>query len=495
MIRLWPKSLAGQMIALLLLALVASQVISLVIFLDERRIAVRAADRMQVLSRTVSLVRLLSEAPPGLAARAIETASGPRLGFWLADTPAIDPADPESRGHPLHGHLATLLDGIDARNVLVRVEDGGFGVFGWRRDRARFARFDDDRHDADDHDEDDDDGGWRDRWHDHERWHERWEHRRRGHPLSLTISVLLDDGRWLNAETLLPTPGPGWAWPLLLSMFAMALAITLIVVLSVRRITRPMRALTTAAESFGRGHGAAPLPEDGPDDVRRTIRAFNEMRARLERFVGDRTRMLAAIGHDLRTPITSLRLRAEFIEDPEIRERILETLDEMQQMIEATLAFAREDAAREDTRRVDLAALVQSLCDDLADAGHDVVFSGAAKMPYDCRLVALKRALRNLIENAVAYGHRARVALQEAEAELHIVIDDDGPGIPEHQAAQVFEPFVRLETSRSRETGGVGLGLAIARSIVRSHGGDITLENRAEGGLRAIIRLPMARTA
>ena len=202
--------------------------------------------------------------------------------------------------------------------------------------------------------------------------------------------------------------------------------------------------------------------------------------------------MLAAISHDLRTPITTLRLRAEFIEDPETRDKILETLDEMQQMTEATLAFLREDAAREDSRQVDLAALIQSLCDDLADAGREVAFAGAGRTPLVCRPVALKRALANLIENAVAYGARARVALEEGAAELRIVIDDDGPGIPPDRMEAVFEPFVRLEESRSRETGGVGLGLAIARSIARGHGGDVTLENRPEGGLRAILRLPKA---
>nr|MDJ0971981.1 ATP-binding protein [Kiloniellales bacterium] len=285
---------------------------------------------------------------------------------------------------------------------------------------------------------------------------------------------------------------PAWAWPSLLSMGLMALAILVIVVLSVRRITRPLRTLAAAADSFGRGQDGESVAEAGPEEVRRTIHAFNEMQDRLRRFVADRTGMLAAISHDLRTPITTLRLRAEFIEDPEIRDKILETLDEMQQMTEATLAFLREDAAREDSRQVDLAALIQSLCDDLADTGQEVAFVGAGRTPFVCRPVALKRALANLIENAVAYGDRARVALRDEESELRIVIDDDGPGVPPERMEAVFEPFVRLEESRSRETGGVGLGLAIARSIARGHGGDVALENRPEGGLRAVFRLPKA---
>jgi signal transduction histidine kinase len=214
------------------------------------------------------------------------------------------------------------------------------------------------------------------------------------------------------------------------------------------------------------------------------------MHDRLQRFVQDRTRMLAAISHDLRTPLTSLRLRAEFVDDEETRTKILETLDEMERMTEATLTFAREEARREDTRTVDLAALVESLCEDLRDLGMDVTYSGPSRLLYPCRSVSLKRALRNLIENAVGYGRRARVGLEQTATEVPIVIDDDGPGIPEADFERVFAPFVRLEESRSQETGGIGLGMAIARSIVRGHGGDITLANRPEGGLRATLHLP-----
>jgi signal transduction histidine kinase len=263
-----------------------------------------------------------------------------------------------------------------------------------------------------------------------------------------------------------------------------------IVVLMIRRMTRPMADLAAAAERLGRGEAVPPVPERGPEDVRQTTRAFNRMHGRLQRFVQDRTRMLAAISHDLRTPLTSLRLRAEFVDDEETRAKILEALDEMERMTEATLAFAREEARREDTRTVDLAALVDSLCEDLRDLGMDVSYGGPPSLLYPCRSMSLKRAVRNLIENAVTYGKRARVTLTRDEQEMRIVIDDDGPGIPEADFERVFAPFVRLEESRSQETGGIGLGMAIARSIVRGHGGDITLANRAEGGLRVAIHLP-----
>jgi signal transduction histidine kinase len=256
-----------------------------------------------------------------------------------------------------------------------------------------------------------------------------------------------------------------------------------------------MAALAAAAERAGRGEAVAPLPEVGPLDIRQTTRAFNRMHDRLQRFVQDRTRMLAAMSHDLRTPITSLRLRAEFIEDEEIKAKVLETPEEMQRMTEATLAFAREEAAAEDTRTVDLAALVESVVADLADLGQEVAFAPADRLPYACRPLGIKRALRNLIENAVRYGKRARLRLERGPDSLRITIDDDGPGIAAADAERVFQPFVRLEESRSAATGGIGLGLSIARSIIRGHGGEIDLLNRAEGGLQAVVTLPLAAAA
>ncbi len=481
--RLWPTRLAGQLIALLLLALILAQAISLWVFLDERRFAVQSANRLQILSRTASIVRLLEDTPAALHEQILRTASTPLLRFWLADASAVDPADPENRDNRLQQVLAGHLAGVGVAEVLVdwRDEDGGWGDWwrGRRSDRA-LARQVDARAGA----IRDRDGHWpRDR---------HWRHPRL--PPNLLVSARLGEDRWLNVGTRLPPPNSDWALPGLVAMGVMAVALSLIVIFSVRRLTRPMAELAAAAERLGRGEAVPPVPERGPADVRETTRAFNRMHARLQRFVQDRTRMLAAISHDLRTPITSLRLRAEFIEDEEIRGKILETLDDMQRMAEATLAFAREEATQEDTRPVDLAALIDSVCADLADMGQDVSFAGAPRSEYLGRPSSLKRALRNLIENAVTYGRRARVALEAGRHEWRIVIDDDGPGIPAADFERVFAPFVRLEESRNPETGGVGLGMAISRSIVRGHGGDITLENRpgapGPAGLRVTIRLP-----
>jgi len=465
--RLWPQRLAGQLIALLLLALILVQAASFLILADERRAAIRTAERKQILERTASIVRLVESTPPALHEQIVRTASVPHLRFWIADASAVVEQSPDA-GDELRRRLELLLD-EDGRElvVFVRDEDGDEEDLGDRSVRLAHA------------------GPVTDRAASRERWLAR-------HPPGLLISARLADGRWLNAGMSLRSPSPRWGMPLLLSMGLTAVVLSVIVVVMVRRITRPMARLAAAAESMGRGETVPAVAEEGPLDVRQTTRAFNRMHERLQRFVQDRTRMLAAISHDLRTPITSLRLRAEFVDDEETRSKILETLDEMQRMTEATLAFAREEATREATRTVDLAALVESLCEDLADMGKEVAFEGDGKIPYACRAVSLKRAIRNLVENAVAYGERARVALERAGDELRIVIDDDGPGIPEAEFERVFAPFVRLESSRSLETGGIGLGMAIARSIVRGHGGDIVLANRAGGGLRVTVRLPRA---
>jgi signal transduction histidine kinase len=274
------------------------------------------------------------------------------------------------------------------------------------------------------------------------------------------------------------------------SFLLSAAAVAFVGAMGVRWASRPLRDLAGAADRLGRGEAFAPLPETGPQETQRANAAFNRMRERLDRYIRDRTAMLAAVAHDLRTPITSLRLQAEFIEDEEAKAKILESLAEMQAMAEAVLAFVRGDAESEPTRPTDIRALVESLVEDAAEAGRDISFVDSPPATLPCRPFALKRAVGNLIDNAAFYGARARARLELTPDEVRIVIDDDGPGIAEAELERVFEPFVRLESSRSRQTGGAGLGLSIARTIARNHGGDVRLANRAEGGLRATLSLP-----
>ena len=460
------------MIALLLLALVLAQIATLAIFADERRFAIRAVDRSQLLGRAAAVARLLEKSPPSLHADILETASERRIRYWLSDESTVEEDEDEDHTLTFRRGLADLIGDRNDRELRIIFGDDDDDWRRWWRgddERPRWRR-----------DDDDEDG------HREER---RWR-RKRGHMPVIIVSMQLEGGHWLNLESRLRPPDFGWKAPALTWLGLMGLALSLVVILMVRRITRPMAALASAAERAGRGEAIEPLPEVGPLDVRQTTTAFNRMHGRLQRFVRDRTQMLAAMSHDLRTPITTLRLRAEFIEDEETKAKILETLEEMQRMTEATLAFVREEAAIEPTRMVDLTALVDSVASDLADLGKNVRFEDAARIDYACRPTGLKRALRNLLENAVRYGEGADVALVDGENELRIVVDDDGPGIPKDEVERMFQPFVRLDESRSVEGGGIGLGLAIARSIVRNHGGDITLTNREAGGLRATISLP-----
>jgi signal transduction histidine kinase len=307
---------------------------------------------------------------------------------------------------------------------------------------------------------------------------------------SLAIAVAMTDGRWAFFHIRQPLP-PMRLGPL----FWFGITIVLVILASVwavHRMTQPLRRLAGAADRLGLDGTAAPLPEHGPHELRNATRAFNRMQDRIRRLVDDRTLMLAAVSHDLRTVLTRLRLRAEFIDDEEQQDKAIADLDEMQAMLDATLSFARDDAADERIVRLDLAALLQSLVDDLADAGHTAEYKGPDRFTFGGRPVALRRAFANLIENAIRYGERADVRLEPHDDGVAVIVADRGPGIPVDMRERVFDPFFRLEASRNRETGGTGLGLAVVRAIVGRHGGDIALEDRPGGGLLVRVTLPVA---
>lgn len=289
---------------------------------------------------------------------------------------------------------------------------------------------------------------------------------------------------------MLPASEPVWAPGTVAAITATAAGIIIVVIVVVRRVTRATTALADAASRFGRGENVEPLPEQGPEDVRVAIRAFNTMRERLTLFVQSRTQMLAAISHDLRTPLTALRVRAELIEDDDNRERMQASIDEMSAMVESALDFARAASSEESSRDIDLSALADSVCEDLRDIGQPVEFIDGEPMVARCRPLAVRRALRNLIDNAIKHAGSARVGTRVTDGNIEIQVCDDGPGIPEASLARVMEPFVRLEASRSRETGGVGMGLAITASIAHDHGGELVLANRDGGGLTATLSLP-----
>ncbi|KEZ78092.1 ATP-binding protein [Salinisphaera hydrothermalis] len=310
---------------------------------------------------------------------------------------------------------------------------------------------------------------------------------------AIAFSVRREDGRWLEIRASRPGLGHGWGGQTLRNiLITLAIMIVMVVVAS-RRFTRPLRDLATAAERFGRGEAIDPVPERGGDEIKRSIIEFNRMHERIDRFVAERTRLVAALAHDLRTPITALRLRLEFLPNDDNTRAMRATLEDMAHMSEAALTFMREEASAEASRRMDLTALVDAVVEDYRAADAPVVFKTGDQVTLVCRPVAIRRALRNVIDNALAYGQSAEVSLVESPGQVVIEVADRGPGIAESAMSSVFDAFVRLETSRSRDTGGVGLGLSIARSVIRGHGGDITLGNRAEGGLVVRMTLPRAR--
>ena len=264
---------------------------------------------------------------------------------------------------------------------------------------------------------------------------------------------------------------------------------------AIARIAGPLGLLARAAERFGRGIADDALPRGGAKEIRTIADSFAEMRRRVARFVADRTTMMAAISHDLRTPLTRMRLRVERVDDPDLKSALHRDIDALEAIARETLEFARLDEGRASADRIDLASLLQTLADERADIGEDVVFAGSPALPVAARAGALARAVGNLVDNAIAYGTRARLAVAATPDAYRIDVDDDGPGIPPARLDDVFRPFVRLEDSRNRATGGTGLGLAIARNLARAQGGDILLANRMapDGtivGLRASLTLP-----
>ncbi|MEA3045917.1 MAG: hypothetical protein QOJ53_249, partial [Sphingomonadales bacterium] len=306
----------------------------------------------------------------------------------------------------------------------------------------------------------------------------------------LLLSAQLPDGAWLNARMAMARPSPWPAIRLAGSTLLIYLVLLAAMIWIATRLARPLRALTAAAQSF-EGRGEAPQVEPrGPADVRRAILAFNAMSARVGIMLDEKDRMLGAIGHDLRTPLASLRIRAESVEPAEERARMVATIEEMVAMLDDTLAFARSGRPAEAVRTVDLNALADSVVEDHRALGHDVEYEETARQTAPVQPNLLRRALRNLVENGVKYGGSARVAVRDAGDRIAIEVSDRGPGIPDAEFANVMEPFVRLEASRNRDTGGSGLGLALARGAAQAHRGTLELENRSEGGLIARILLP-----
>lgn len=466
--RLLPRTLFSRLVLVLLAGLITAQIAGLAFHLHDRGELLSRASGIESARRIADVVRLLDTVAPAERSRFVAVLSSPPLVISL-DRPPLAGGD-AAQGAPaaLFGTFLRRFLGDD-RPVNVAVSESSASS------PPRFPPY--------------------------------MRHPGMGSPeappfgpammryfapegFSFLAQVRLSDGTWVTFDSRQPPEASSWPYRMLLSVLVLLVAVILLSLLAVRWITRPLKTLADAAEELGKDINRPPLPETGPVEVARAARALNTMQARLSRYLRDRTRILAAMSHDLKTPITRLRLRSELLDDPQIRQKFSKDLEEMEAMVGATLDFMRGLENEERSQRVDVAALLESLQADAREIGGRVDIEGAALAPYAGRPQALKRCLGNLIDNAVKYGKSARVIVDDNAARLRISIRDEGPGIPEAELERVFEPFHRLESSRSRDSGGTGLGLSIARNVAELHGGTLVLKNVPAGGLEAILTLP-----
>ena len=477
--RFLPKTLTGQTILVLLVGLTLSHVISMLIYSGDRLNTLVAAGGEHMMRRIANVSKLVIGSPDDWQRRIVENLNEPNFRVLL--TPEAVLVSKTNMGLQ-ENSLAALLrrnlglsSGVpvyvqflktehrdrDAGNYKGMME--GRGMRGMMEGRGMRGMMQ---------------GGMI---------------MDRRHQQALRVSMEIEPGKWLNFITNIDDGEPSWLNVSVISILVMALAVIFLSVWVVRQLSVPLRTFADAAKRLGVDVNAPSMAVSGPLEVREAALAFNDMQRRLKRLIDNRTQLLAAISHDLRTPITLLKLRAETLDDEDEQKKILSTLDDMEQMIQSTLEFSRQEAEveKETRRTVDLGALLDAICVDMADAGLNVAFKDDVKVVLECRPQQLKRAIVNIIENAVKYGERAEVGLQKSENYVEITVKDHGPGLGEDQMAKVFQPFYRCEASRNRDTGGVGLGLSIAQSVAHAHGGEIYLENIKSGGLQVRLRLPL----
>ena len=448
-----------QIALLAVSVLFVAQVVGLWLFVDERSLAVQAAIGSEAAGRAANVARLIEGAPPDLHDAIVAAATSPLVRFELGEGPSVTHTHHDENG-AVEGRIRALLSDEYSRDIRVEVHEIEQGLLPLPNLSPDMARM-----------------------------HAEMMQGTLA-AIEMEVSIAIAGGRWLNVATQFEKPPIQSSWTYTLSFVLTSAGLLLAIFwFLLTRLTRPLNELAAAAEEFGRGGGEGTITPVGPSEVRNLTIAFNDMQARLARFVTDRTQMLAALAHDLRTPLTALRVWAEIVEDVETKAGISTSLDEMQDMVEATLAYASGVGQGEDLQRIDMA---EYLSDIQVDTHGGLELQMGPEAVMQIKPMAMRRALRNLIDNAKRYGQDAVLSWDVTSAGVEIWVDDDGPGIPESLIADVFQPFQRIEQSRSLDTGGHGLGLSIARSIVLEHGGTLELSNRDEGGLRAQIFLPLA---
>jgi len=305
------------------------------------------------------------------------------------------------------------------------------------------------------------------------------------------LTLQLNDNSWLQFRGHAPHKHRAFFANIMGIFIVFIVSIFFIALLISRQIIKPLRSFSNAAISFSVDINATPLAETGPIEIIHTARAFNTMQQRISHFVKERMQIIAAISHDLRTPLTRLRLRFDAMDDLPEYDKIITDINDMQTMLDSTLAFAKDDSIQEESTKINLSSLLQTICDDAIDTGGSIKCDLQLGIEINCGPVALKRAINNIVDNALRYGGNALVTLHSDMQQVSIVVKDQGPGIPEQEQAKVLMPFYRIEKSRNKHTGGTGLGLTVAKTIISAHGGEITLDNMKERGLQVIITLPL----
>lgn len=459
--RLLPGSLFGRLTLVLLTGLTATVLLSAGVQLRDRGQIHYEAIHSDLIERTVGIVQLMDALPPGERRRLLPVLGSTRTRIGLADAPLEEPSnDPRSAGAELVDRQLRERLGQD---VEIRVTLAGFVMGGPMGSHPMMMM-----------------GGPGAALRNE-------EHAMASH---FVVQVRLRDDTWVWFERRIPKELFDWPVQMLITLGILLVGVTSLSLVAVRWIVRPLDNLRRAADALGKDIHRPPLPETGPVEVAETSRAFNTMQRRIGRFVEDQARTLTAVSHDLKTPLTRLRLRADLLDDEELGEKIRRDIDDMQTMVEATLDFMRGSESCEETRTLDLRALLESLRDDANEMGERVRLRGHIERPYLGRPLALKRCIGNLLDNALRYGGEAEIAVLDSDQAVTLTVADRGPGIPPDAMDKVFEPFFRLEGSRGRDSGGTGLGLGIARNIARAHGGDLILKHRDGGGLIAQITLP-----
>lgn len=453
-----PKTLRSQLVLMILTTFVVVQSFNLWLFLDERSLAVRAALGLEAAGRAANVVRLLEAAPEALIPEILRAADSPLVRFYLSSTASVDHTDHDDNNSVAKG-MQSLLGDSDSREIRAELHQ-----IAPPQTPLNIAP-------------------------EMVQMHLNMMETETA-SVEMEISIALRDGNWLNVSTRFHRPPIQWPWLSTASFAFATLVIMIIIWVTLSRLTGPLRALADSTERLGRGEAVPMLSTKGPEELSRLTTAFNNMQERLTQFVAERTRMLAALGHDLRSPLTALRVRAEMVEDTENRERLVLIIAEMQEMVESTLSFAKGMVTSEESQTIDVRDFLEGLTADMAAVGGKITLNAASGMSVRIKPVAMRRAVRNVIENAIRYGQRATVRAEQSENNVKIVITDEGAGIPEAYLERVFDPFVRIEKSRSLETGGTGLGLSIAHTIIYAHGGEIKLSNLPEGGLRVEVSIP-----